>query len=470
MKKKIYGLIIGLAVLVILLGIYLFISNKPQEETEASDIDEISMGDLGTQITAMENVDTFTLNNENGNFVFNKKGDAWSIDGYSSTFNTSVINTMSSVFKSLYAESTVEEAAEDMAKYSLDNPIATAKSGDLTVNVGTQSADGKYYYVSINDENTVYMVNTARLDCLKYGLNDIIDKSLEKIDSDSIQELSIKYNDKEDILIKYDSDNPLAREYSEQNGLATLIMEKPVENMLVYPYNLQGSVLMNLDSLNITDLADINPSDLSAYGLDSPQCTIYIADTENSITVKMGNLVPDTDDSYAYVMVNDRPEVFTMPYRALRPFLNASIADFVEKFVSIYQRSKVDEITIEGDKSYTIKFEAEGENDFRDVDGVTKDYRNSYINDTLIDKDVFTDFYELLVGISFDDVISGYEIQGEPVMTITFKLSDGSTDTANYYNYDNSFYIVNKGDTVSMLVSKQTVRKVLSEAERLASN
>lgn len=469
MKKKLYSLIIAIVILALLFCIYLFTVAKSPDETNENTDDSISMEDLGTQITSMSDVNTFTLKNKNGNFVFNKKGDIWSIEGYDNSFNSSVIDTMSRVFSSLYAETTIEENAQDMSKYSLEAPIATASSGDTVINMGSLTTDGKYYYVSLNDDKTVYMVNSSRLNCLEYGLNDMIDKALPKIDSNTIQELSINYKDKEDILVKYDADNPLAREYAEKNGLATLVMEKPVENMLVYPYNLQSSVLINLDNLNVSDLVDIDPSDLSVYGLDFPECTIYIADSENSISVKTGNFVSDTNNEYVYVMINDRPEVFTMSYNAVRPFEDASPADFTEKFISIYQRSKVDKITINGDKTYTIDFKAEGENDYREVDeGITQDYRNTYINDKLVDRDTFTDFYELLVGIGFDEILTDYEIQGEPAVTITFDLTDGSTDTAQYYNYDNTFYVVNKGDESSLLVSKQTVRKVLSEAENLS--
>ncbi|MDO4302036.1 MAG: DUF4340 domain-containing protein [Clostridia bacterium] len=467
MKKKIYSLT-GAAVILAALIVLYFVMASVNSENDIEDTNQdIAISDLGTQIIKADSVKSFSITNENGSFVFNKKGDNWRVEGYDNSFNSSVIDSMASVFTSLYAEQTIEENAQDMSKYNLDKPAAQAKSGDITINAGMITADGKYYYVSLNDEKTVYMVNSARIAALTYGFNDIIDKSVAKIDSDTIQELSITYRDKSDILVKYDKDNPIAREYAEKNGLATLVMEKPVENMLVYPYNLQGSVLQNLSSVNIKDLIEIKPADLSKYGLSEPVCTIYIADSENSIKITAGDVVKDSQETLIYVMVNDRPEVFTMEYRALKPFLNASIADFVEKFVSLYQRSNVNKITIEGDTDYTIDFRAEGENDFRDIDGVKKDYRNTYINNTLVDKERFTDFYELLVGIGFDNIVDNADVSGEPGVTITFELSDGSSDTAMYYDYDESFYIVSKGDNTSMLVSKQTVRRVLNEAQNL---
>ncbi len=471
MKKKLYMLIGAIVILAALFGIYLFMTSSAPDEPETENTD-IVMEDLGTQIVKADYVKSFSLKNSQINLNFNKKGNSWYIDGYDNSFNASAIAGMASVFTSLYADSVIEENAEDMAKYGLAEPSAVASNDDVTINVGTITTDNKYYYVNLNDSNTVYMVNSARLNALLYGFNDIIDKSLPKIDTNSVQEISVDFSDesdKRDIVIKYDKDNPIAKEYSEKNGLATLVMEKPVSNILVYPYNLQSSILKNSDSINIKDLADIKPVDLTQYGLDNPICTIHLADNDNSINIKVGNVVTNDDDTRtAYVMVNGRPEVFTMDYRAIKPFIDAKIADFVEKFVSLYQRSKVKSISIEGSSNYDIQFKSEGENDFRDIDGVSKDYRNTYINNKLVDKETFTDFYELIVGISFDEIMDRTEPESNPEIIITFNLMDGSKEVDKYYNYNDSFYVVNKGEGSSMLVSKQTVRKVLSEAERLS--
>lgn len=471
MKKKLYMLIGAVAVLAILSSIYFFMTSSAPEKAENESTD-IAMENLGIQITQAKEIKSFNLKNPEISLNFKKNDNNWSVEGYDNSFNTTIIANMASIFTSLYASEIIEENAADMSKYGLTSPTAVASSGDVTISVGTLTADSKYYYVNLNDNKTVYMVNSARLNPLLYGLNDIIDKTLPKIDTNSVQEIFIDYSEisgKKDIIIKYDKDNPIAKEYSEKNGLATLVMEKPVSNILVYPYNLQSSILMNSDSLNIKDLVDINPTDLKQYGLDSPICTIYLADNDNSISIKLGDVKTNEDNTEtAFVMVNDRPEVFTMDYRAIKPFFEAKIADFIEKFVSLYQRSKIESIRIEGSSNYDIQFKSEGENDFRDIDGVSKDYRNTYINNKLIDKDTFTDFYELIVGIGFDDILDRTEKENNAEITITFNLMDGSQEIDKYYSYNDSFYIVNKNEGSSLLVSKQTVRKVLSEAERLS--
>lgn len=464
MKRKLTFLGVAIIALIALTSAYFLLSNKKSNQ-EDDNFSEISMDDLGEQILNNKDIKSFNLKNANGNFTFTKNKDSWSLDGYNNSFDATAINNIASVLSSLYSNQVVEENASDLSKYGLSNPLAVLSSKDNTLNLGSKSVDGKYYYVTLNNENKVYLVQESRLACLEYGFNDIINKALPKIDSNSIQELSIEYKNKDDIKIKYDKDNQFAREYSDKNGLATLIMEKPVANMLVYPYNLQAAVLKNLSVLNVLDLIDINPTNLAQYGLNEPECKIFISDTENSISVNVGSYVPETDNGYVYVMVNNRPEVFTMDYRTVQPFIEASLPDFVEKFITLYQRSKVNQITISGTSNYTIDFKAEGENDFRDIDGVKKDYRNTYINNKLIDKETFTDLYELLVGISFDNILNNYKFTNSPELTITYTLSDGSKDETKYYNYDDSFYVVNKGNSGAMLVSKQTIRRVLTSLE-----
>ena len=117
------------------------------------------------------------------------------------------------------------------------------------------------------------------------------------------------------------------------------------------------------------------------------------------------------------------------------------LGNFAEKFVSLYQRSKVKSIVINGNKKYTVDFRTEGDNDFKTVDGIQKDYRNTYINNKLVDKDTFTDFYELLIGIGFDNIVKKVDTNGEPALTITFNLVDGSKNEAKYYDYDSNFFV-----------------------------
>ncbi len=464
MKRKLILLLSAVILLALLLGVYALTGGKA-DNGNIDTKDDTDTEALGNKIADVKDVDTFTITNANGTFTFKKKGDQWKAEGHENALDRSAVDRMAGVLSALYADRTVEEKPENTAKYGFDKPSAIGECKDIKISLGALTPDGKYYYVMTDRSPAVYMVEATLCNSLNYGLNDFIDKSVTKIDRDTIQELEIKAKGKDDVYVHYDPDNPLARDYAEANGLATLVMEKPVSNMLVYPYNLHNSVLKNLNNLNVTDLVDPAPSDLSKYGLDDPQVQVKIRDTENTVTFKAGSKAPSVNDTeYMYVLINDRPEVFTMDYRSIEPFINASIADFSEKFISLYQRSKVNSIDFGG---YKIELKEEGDNKFVQEDGVLRDKRNAYINGKAIDREAFTNFYEQLIGIGFDDIDVNANIQGDPELVITFELADKSKDTAEYYNYNSDFYVVKKGDNTSMLVNKQTVAKVLNEAEKL---
>ncbi len=467
MKRKLIILLSAVVVLGLLLGVYALVGSKTDDSSEETANNDTSMEAMGDKIADAKDIDSFTVTNANGSFTFNKKGGKWKAEGYDNALSQSAVNEMAGVLSALYAERIVEEEPKDIAVYGLDKPSAVGRCKDITVNLGAVTPDNKYFYVQTDKSPAVYMVETTLCKSLDYGFNDFIDKSVPKIDRDSIQELDIRTKGKEDIYVCSDPDNPIARDYAEANGLATLVMEKPVSNMLVYPYNLHNSVLKNINNLNVTDLVEPNPKDLAKYGLDDPQTQVKIRDMENTVTLKAGSKAPTVNDTeYVYVLINDRPEVFTMDYRSVEPFINASIADFSEKFISLYQRSKVSSIDFGG---YKIELKEEGDNKFVQEDGVLRDNRNAYINGKAVNREDFTDFYEQLIGIGFDDIDMSAEPKGEPELVITFVLTDKSKDTAEYYNYNSDFYVVKKGDSTSMLVNKQTVARVLNEAEKLCS-
>lgn len=469
MKKKLMLLGAAVAVLAILLGVYAFMSSRHDKSGEKEETPALET--LGENIADLDEVKKFTVENSEGKYTFTRKGGGWQAEGYDNQLDQNAVDKMAAIFTALYSEETVEEEPADLSKYGLDKPAATGTAEDITVKMGALTSDNKFRYVQVSGSNAVYMADAAFCDSLNYGLDDFIDKSIAKVNTDSIQEIEINVRDKEDIYVKYDPDNPIARDYAEANGLATLVMERPVENMLVYPYSLENSVLRNINNLNIADLVDPAPTDLSLFGLDKPQADIMVRDEENKITIKAGNMAPNKGvTEYIYVQINDRPEVFTMDYRSIEPFISVSIADFSEKFISLYQRSKVNAIEIkEGSGTYKIELKSEGENTFVQEDGVRRDRRNAYINGIAIDRDTFTDFYEQLIAIGFDNYDMNAKAEGTPIVTITFDLADGSRDIAEYYSYNSDFYVVKKGENTSMLVNKQTVAKVLNEAERLVN-
>jgi hypothetical protein len=319
----------------------------------------------------------------------------------------------------------------------------------------------------------VYIIDALAGKAISSTYNELIDKSVQKIDSSSVTKLDLKREGQDDVLVVFDKEDATSDTYHNTVGLAALTMKKPLENMIVYPYNLESAVLYNTGNLIINDLADIAPTDLSKYGLDNPVLTVSLEDIDgNSIEIKVGDKAEEytkDDVEYYYAMFDDKPQVFTIDTRSIKPFEKAKMVDFIQNFITLYKRSEVESIEIKTkDKTYDITFKKEGENDFvTDDDGTQRDNRNTYINGTLVEKKAFSDFYESICALSFDDLDETATPNDEPEVTISFKMLNGGSDKAEYYNYNDNFYCVKKGDNCSMLINKQAVNKLISDAEKL---
>ena len=486
MKKKIVTLVVAVIILILLVCVYILTSNMPNEAennnisdetTSEATVDAQGIIDtfddikIGNQITNLENVTNFTIINNMGVITFELNDNKWFANGYNNNINQSKVNSALSILTDLYVDGVVEENATDFAKFGLDNPVATLTSATTIVMLGDTTPDGKYYYVRVSSDNNIYLMPVILGKNLLGDIKSFIDTSLPSINIEDVQYMNLKGREIEEISLKYDKDNPIAKDYAKRNGLPTLIMEKPLADMLVYPMSLQYTILKNFSSLNLGNVYDINPSDLSIYGLDNPLLELRLEDSKNAVYIKAGNTTIGSDNKeYIYIMVNNRQEVFLVNYDSLRDFAKPNIADFVDRFISIYQRSLVSNISINtGSEDINISFVSKGKNKITNIDGVDKDNRIPYINDKKIDKEDFTKFYEMLVGISFDNIDRNAQPKGEPKLTITFNLEDGESSVAEYFEYDANFLLVKKGESHFAVVSKQTVNKVISRAKELIS-
>lgn len=489
MKKKIVLLLSALAVLAIMLGVYFAKTSadkkKAAEEAAKNNVDALEqLEQTGIRLTECneKDIDNIVLNNGNTSIKLVKDNKGWvSADHKDYEYNDNALQTVVYCFTSLFAANEVTENAENLQQYGLDKPVVIGQSLDKkgntqVIKLGTSTPDNNYYYAMVNDDPRVYIIDALAGKSLMYTYDDILDKSIDRVDSDSVTELEIKKQGSDDILVVFDNEDKTSQAYHNTVGLAALTMKKPFENMLVYPYNLESAVLYNLSQLNIGTLADPAPTDLNKYGLEQPYLSFSVKDIDGkAVSVKVGNEAAqfaDDETTYYYALFDDKPQVFTVDKRAIKPFEEAKVVDFIQNFITLHKRSDVEKLTINaGDKAFEIIFASEGENTFvTDDEGTKRDNRNTYINGKLIDKDTFSDFYESVCGLAFDEIADDAQdkAKGEPNAAITFDLLDGSTDKAEYYDYNESFYAVKKADNCSMLINKQAVNKLIADVERLA--
>jgi len=473
MNKKAV-ILIGTFILLILLLCLYFISKKDNniENTEQEQSNHLLISKKSDEIkrVIIENEygekNTFkTINNEDGT-------NSWTVEGFEELeFNQENLKSVVETMTELYAEDTVTNDLSNLSQYGLEPPqnIVTALYSDeteTTIIIGNMTPDKNYYYAMIEDDDNIYIIDKINGQRINYGLNELISKTVPIISEKEILYLDIKQKGKDEIEIEYNGDMDGNAADLSKYGLQTLNMKKPIANAIVYPNNIQSYVLSNTSALTIKDLIDIFPKDLSQYGLQEPELIINMKDSKNSVEFKIGNSI---DENTFYCMVDDRPHIFSIEKEAVTPFMDINILNFIEKFVSLHYRKDVESVNISSSKgNYSITF---GEEEIEEkteetTENEVNDNRASFINGKEIDKDEFSNLFQLIVGITFDSIDYDAKPQGKPEFSTIYTLRDGTKDIIEYYNYNDNFYIALKDNDSSRIVSKQTIKNVINELSK----
>jgi hypothetical protein len=476
MKKKMLSLGCGIAVLAVLFGLYTYkVSSRSGSTSESATEETTDTTDTGIILNtgqyalcdkSAETLRDITVTNGEAVLKLKYTDSGYVAEGYEKAqLDMSNVASVASNFIGLYSDNKIDDT--DLTRYGLDNPTATGVAtyedgSSVTITLGNLTADGKYYYMQSSDLDGIYLVDELMGNRLLYTVNDLTDKTLTAIKPDYVDYVGVKAKNGDELLMYYDSEKSNASSLAAQ-GLATLTMEKPIEGAIVYPYNLEGSVLSTCKQLTLASVVEVQPDDYSVYGLDDPEYIIRLRDSDAALELKVGG----TDAAgNSYVMVDDRVSVFLMDSTLLQPLENYTVTDFVEKFVSLHNRTDVSSVVMQGEYGdFTLDFKTEGDNKIvTDEKGTSKDNRLVLINDKEVQSDSFKDFYELLVGLGFDQIEEHTQKSGEPNAVLTYYLTDGSEQSVEFYQYSDNFYSVGKDGKYDMLVSRQSVKQIVDKA------
>lgn len=469
MNKKLIVLIALLLALVIAL---VMVKKHKSVQPEPEEIQNNTVNTYVLTDYDNEMVEKILVQLDNEQIEYYNDAEMWKLaDVDNSVLDNSSIAFNVAAFLQLGSTQLIEENCENLEKYGLLQPSAVMSlmlkdNTEQKLYLGDKTADNNYYYITI-DNKSIYTIDEKNGKRITNTVKDYVDLSMDSLTLESITLVQVVQGDKE-LYIEYDAQDVNANENLKKSGVTTLSMKKPFENLLVYPNNLQTALLYNLKGIKLSSVVEIAPTDLSAYGLDKPQLTFKLADLDNAYIVRVGN---QADEDNYYVQVNTKNAVFTMSKTAVEPFMNYKIVDFIQKFLALHTRSEVEKITANTEYGdFTVEFKAEGENNIKTEDGTKKDNRITYVNKRVIERDDFSVFYELLTGLTFDEIMDKPEI-GDKKASIVYDLTDGTQDIIDFYNYNDNFYVAKKGDNSfeqGLLISKQRVKQLVDKAEVMA--
>lgn len=226
MKKSKNLLILFLAIL-ILLAFYLFIKNRPQEESRSN---KTSVKD--TIITTLDSskIRKIVLKSNNNILHFQKNEQLWT-GNFTFPYKQDKIVELTEVFSNLRAEQIIDENPVDLEQYGLNDPkmsIEVTVENDKNPKImflGDLTPTGNSYYFCLKENPTVYTIPKYNGAKFTQTPSDFRDYSLSKINIQEINYLKLSRSGNIALEIKQ---NPITSKLTDY-GIGIWEMTKPYQ-------------------------------------------------------------------------------------------------------------------------------------------------------------------------------------------------------------------------------------------------
>ena len=358
----------------------------------------------------------------------------------------------------IWAESIVDEAPENLSVYGLDNPSSRAAVTDSAGQkaayiLGDITPTRTAYYLMEEGDLKVYAVATYVADYMKNFLDSIRKRSLFpaielsmmtrlRIESGETKMLFEPRDDSQSLLIAPFSYFVLSH-YRNPRGA-----DSEALNKLIVPFS----------NLEIADFIDDAPSSLIPYGLDKP-VMVSLETQLGSLDLLIGNEF----NGKRYAKLAAAPGVFTL--NGMAGIINAKPFTLLDKFALIINIDLVSRLSITGgEKDLTADFRGTGDEGVYFLNGkktVLKSFRS---------------FYQAVIGLLVDAEIpagTGSALNpGAPDsgnITIEYQLNTAQGERASItlIPYNRDFYALLQDGATEFLISRSQVRKIYEAADAM---
>lgn len=313
-----------LAVVVLLGAVYFVTSRKSAAENlqNFSQTNTIKVLNLNT-----DTIKEIDIEHKKERLVFLKKENKWTLAEPSDLkYDQTLADGLPLSIFYFTASKVIEEKANDLAQYGLDNPsVLSVKTEDGKLGIleiGNQTSSKDSYYLKIKDSDKVYIIDKTKVDSILLTPKSIKDKNVLSLRrelqsrklADDIVSLSMEKN----------SNLVFTARKNENDGSWSLTspVEGNVDKGKISP------ILNAISKVLALEFIDDNPANLDKYGLKKPN---YSLEFENSAGKKK-LLIGDEKEtgSEFYAMVEGNKDVFSLNEAGFN-FLDKPLQEFIEK-------------------------------------------------------------------------------------------------------------------------------------------
>ena len=450
-KKNIIILVSIIVVLIIATVLVVSLDNSKSQtesntQTQVQPVGEvisIFKGDLNA-LTKIEVV----LPDEN--LKFSKDGDGgWSMEGMENDkVKRYKISSLASGVSSVSAKSLVEENAQDLTKYGLENPqhmiLAEFGSDVVKMYCGDITTANDSYYFRVDGSNNVYTIYSVTYESLFSNSESYRAMPSVAVTTETVCGVKIE---RDDMTINLQlMETPIT---VNSTNYATWEMTSPSYHTIDNT-RLSTHIMDKLPYVTI-DGAVSDAKNYSDYGLDNPYAVITITNTDD--TKQIFKISPYGTDKY-YVLVNHDTTVYYSYYDRFS-FVDVKPFDLVNKFISFYSFNDFSTVTVNTDSAtYTASITTSGD---------TKKYTVN--NKELQEHDFNVNIFQNIIGLLATDLCND-AVYAEPEVVIEYIMTDGSKSKAEFVSYDERNYAVFKDGKCDFMILKKEVKSLIDVLER----
>ncbi len=489
MKKRL--LIIGIFVLVCALvggGIFLVsLIDPPPEEPEEEIEFGLTVNDEGIKVYKFspKNVDYMEITNSHGTYRVRMEGDNVFIPGYETIplLKASSAGLFNSV-STLTLNTVVDEDCQNFARFGLEEPqakitIQAYSDSRVTFHLGDASPAGDYYYMRVEGETEVYLMERFFAERYLKSVTEYCDLKMYKT-----------FDPAEDffaLTVKSPALNYSFRKATEEekkiNGIyfSGIAMESPYHwGSESAPIEELMNTMVQLSANGVAQLC-VDEKDLAQYGLDKDRrteivLTVY-ADPNPVLYQNVSNPFYDSSlptgeyqeftvtywvgkvsDTQVYVMYEGRPVVYTLPKDTFY-WLEWTPYRYCTKMLFGEYLSKLTDLTVssaQGDYTFTLS----------GADSDDKEDLRVNCGSTSVDGASFRQFYTNIMSM----YPSGEGTKPEnasPVLTVSYNMTDGGKNEIKFYSVDSRNCVAEVSGQAFLTVRITEVEKIINDAQKL---
>ena len=334
----------------------------------------------------------------------------------------------------------------NLGEYGLDNPAFTitinAVNGSVTtVYLGNSSPDGRYCYMYYSGSSDVYTIGIVKLsEASKTGI-DFLDATIFSIDSSDLT--SVHFDRQSDKL-------SLDAEVSVDSAGNTSFQ-------IVKPYNHGTSsyfanMIRSVANLQVNDYVEINGSELSSYGLKTPEYH-FILNVNDGQTMEL--FFSKSIGGYIYGYMTGLDKYFKLADYQLE---NVEMQELIliDPYICYCYPYEYASISgTYGEKQFKFDLDVNKDKSLTDDESsVTMDGRNAKISDSK-GRSYASMFFESIscIKIGGVEVKNNIDTSSGSVLTITFLDKSYNATVYEFYTRDSdSYYAFKNGEYMGFYV------------------